>query len=669
VDDQYFGPGYVDIDEWREDPVRHRYVHGGFEGTDTRFSFYFPPPEQYQRRFLQFLEGGTAGHENTAANQMSLGLDLIQHAFSCGAYLVESNQGHLADEPSRPMPDNDVLSFGASAESARFSRGVAAEMYGAAPEHGYVYGISGGGVRSINCIEHVSDVWDGAVPCAIPYAMTFYALAGNAGRVLEDRIFDVIDATDVGGSGDPFEGLTHEQRTVLSQLYRAGYARGAEFMLQPGFSPPAYGMSGLMPWDPQYFVDFWEQPGYLGHDEPSLFEPFLFETKATVARTYTGQELLGLLGDPAAVPPGLMMALAGDLSLVVAVELEGLEDATVPLPAATMRVASGKAKGRLLYCSGALGSIVMLGAMLGGPVYEDVAAGDVLEIHNRDRFAFDYSYLYQASLESELYPEFHFEWQQFVIDGNLVYPRREALSFANTESTRTYEHKFPGRKMMLLTNAFDGTNWPTHGENYARFVRRDLGDAVDESFRLYFVDHAAHGPAMMYPPGQPPVTQSRVIDYGGVFRQAVRDLIAWVEDAVEPLPSTGYEWTADGRLVFAEDAATRSGFQPVITATANGGERAEVAVGEPVQLRAVIEAPPGAGFVVAADWDFEGLATWSFSHELDGTSALAEIETTHTFDQPGVYFPSLRAALHRDGDLTDRCYRAWNIARVRVVVT
>jgi hypothetical protein len=223
--------------------------------------------------------------------------------------------------------------------------------------------------------------------------------------------------------------------------------------------------------------------------------------------------------------------------------------------------------------------------------------------------------------------------------------------------------------MMLLTNAFDGTNWPTHGENYARFVRRDLGDAVDESFRLYFVDHAAHGPAMMYPPGRPPVTQSRVIDYGGVFRQAVRDLIAWVEDAVEPLPSTGYEWTADGRLVFAEDAATRSGFQPVITATANGGERAEVAVGEPVQLRAVIEAPPGAGFVVAADWDFEGLATWSFSHELDGTSALAEIETTHTFDQPGVYFPSLRAALHRDGDLTDRCYRAWNIARVRVVVT
>ena len=39
-----FEDPYVDVDEWREDPVRHRYVHGGFTGTETRFSFYLPPP-------------------------------------------------------------------------------------------------------------------------------------------------------------------------------------------------------------------------------------------------------------------------------------------------------------------------------------------------------------------------------------------------------------------------------------------------------------------------------------------------------------------------------------------------------------------------------------------------------------------------------------------------
>ena len=39
---------------WRDDPVRHRFVHGGFEGTDARFAIYFPPPERYQ--------GGSSNH-------------------------------------------------------------------------------------------------------------------------------------------------------------------------------------------------------------------------------------------------------------------------------------------------------------------------------------------------------------------------------------------------------------------------------------------------------------------------------------------------------------------------------------------------------------------------------------------------------------------------------
>ena len=33
--DEYFGEPYVDLDEWREVPVRHRYVHGGFAQTET----------------------------------------------------------------------------------------------------------------------------------------------------------------------------------------------------------------------------------------------------------------------------------------------------------------------------------------------------------------------------------------------------------------------------------------------------------------------------------------------------------------------------------------------------------------------------------------------------------------------------------------------------------
>jgi hypothetical protein len=48
-----FNDPFVDIDEQRTTPVPHRYVHGGFKGTDAKFSFYYPPREQFQGRFFQ----------------------------------------------------------------------------------------------------------------------------------------------------------------------------------------------------------------------------------------------------------------------------------------------------------------------------------------------------------------------------------------------------------------------------------------------------------------------------------------------------------------------------------------------------------------------------------------------------------------------------------------
>jgi hypothetical protein len=50
-----FGEPYVDADEWRDSPVHHRYVHGGFRGTETRFSVYLPPEASYRGRFFQHI--------------------------------------------------------------------------------------------------------------------------------------------------------------------------------------------------------------------------------------------------------------------------------------------------------------------------------------------------------------------------------------------------------------------------------------------------------------------------------------------------------------------------------------------------------------------------------------------------------------------------------------
>src|SRR2546428_9469457 len=162
VVDTFFGSPYVDVDEWRDAPLRHRYVHGGFENTDTRFSLYFPPKEVYGGRILQTLEGRSGGNESTAVGP--LGCGALELAVACGAYLAESNQGHVGEDLSGLRGEASVLGWRASAETARLSKRLASEMYGEAPHHSYVFGGSGGGIRSILCLENAGEIWDGAVP-------------------------------------------------------------------------------------------------------------------------------------------------------------------------------------------------------------------------------------------------------------------------------------------------------------------------------------------------------------------------------------------------------------------------------------------------------------------------------------------------------------------------
>lgn len=44
AEDPLFTQPYIDVQEWRDSPVIHFYVHGGFAGTNTRFSYYFRMP-------------------------------------------------------------------------------------------------------------------------------------------------------------------------------------------------------------------------------------------------------------------------------------------------------------------------------------------------------------------------------------------------------------------------------------------------------------------------------------------------------------------------------------------------------------------------------------------------------------------------------------------------
>jgi hypothetical protein len=206
-------------------------------------------------------------------------------------------------------------------------------------------------------------------------------------------------------------------------------------------------------------------------------------------------------------------------------------------------------------------------------------------------------------------------------------------------------------------------------------VREDLGDKINDHFRMWFVENACHGAPEMIGPMiasekvAPEVWLSRLVSYDPVTAQALRDIVGWVEEGVEPHAYADYKLSRDNQLILAKTAAGRGGVQPIVAATANGGLRAEVKVGQAVNFVGVAEQPPEAGAIVDAEWDFEGTGAFvPADAKIDGASAKIEITATHAYSKPGVYFASFRAGGHCDG-AKGRGPSVKNVARVRVVVS
>src|SRR5262249_25733225 len=110
-------------------------------------------------------------------------------------------------------------------------------------------------------------------------------------RVLGDRVANVVDALDPGGSGDIFEGLSAEERAALAELTRLGYDPRIWFdvdRIAAQYQGGVWSMlvEGIVRDDPQYFEDFWTIAGYLGADNASL-------ARARVRLDVTVSRLLG----------------------------------------------------------------------------------------------------------------------------------------------------------------------------------------------------------------------------------------------------------------------------------------------------------------------------------------------------------------------------------------
>lgn len=669
VADAMFSQPYIDIDEWRDAPVRHRYVHGGFKGTETRFSFYLPPKGRYQGRFFQYitpvpdsenLSQGASGEE-----------DKIGFAISSGAYFVETNGGGQA---GIGMPgsgrDPTIGAYRANAAAAQYSREVAQKFYGGKRPYGYAFGGSGGAFRTIGGMENTTGVWDGAVPFVVGSPMAIpnmFTVRMHAMRILEDKFPQIVDALDVGGGGDMYAGLNEEERGALLEVTRMGFQPQSWYAYKT-MGIHAFGAlyPGIVMADPGYFKDFWTLPGYLGFQPPASLVKARLQHKTTISQPLNQAEAEGR-GLPVSRMPGQAHGTADKAwqamqqqaaRLPVAFQLASTPP-DVNFLGGDLLILSGAAAGKHLQVRQLVGDTVVLYGT-DPKVAALVQPGDEVQVDNSNFLAAQTYHRHQVPSRD------YYVWDQFrKPDGTPIYPQRKMLLgplFAASASGTVQNGRFAG-KMILLESLWDREALPWQADWYRTKVKEHLGERLDDNFCVWFTDRALHGD--MSKQDDP----TRVVSYLGVLQQALRDLAAWVEQGKAPPASTHYK-VVDGLVTVPPTAAARRGVQPVVTATVDGAVRAEVKAGQPVTFAALVEVPPGTGQVVAAEWDFEGEGTYPHAATLPhGPAERVSLTATHAFARPGTYFPTVRVASQRHGDARTPFTRIRNLARVRVVVT
>ena len=667
-EDTQFKNPFVDVDKVITKPVKCRYVHGGFD-DGTRFSFYFPlDKSDFTGRFFQYItpfpDSETSAQNYYAASPIGFS---IEH----GAYFVETNEGgklDFADPTTRKDPS--IGAYRANAACAQFSRHIAQLIYGCERPYGYCFGGSGGAYRTTGSMESTEGVWDGAVPFvlgspqAIPnvFAARMYAL-----RMLRDKMDDIVDALEPGGSGDPYATLTTEQRQVLHEVSSMGFPLkswyGWKYMDAHGFLVLYRSVVAM---DQKYFrEDFWNKPGYFGYDNPPSLQRDHIQAKAVVKRIIgqTEAEQLGLVAPLSEADRGsadrAWASMGSEIKeKPVAYEIDQKVD--MPTLGGELMMLSGKGKGQQLQITGAKGGYVTLAAVNQPQLLPLLNVGDSVQVDNSDWLAVETYYRHQVPTKD------YYVWNQFRgYNDQPIYPQRPMLlgpMFTRGAAGCLPTGKIHG-KMILCCSVWDREAFAWQGDWYRKHVTEFLGNATDDNFRLWYTDRATHG-------GEDDPTE--VVDYTTTLYQALLDVSDWVEKGIAPSHTSTYE-VEDGQVILGVDGKQRGGIQPVPYATINGKERADVKPGEQVTIHVTVDVPKGTGKVVRAVWCLDGSKEFTLPVDMGQAKYSAdgervEFDQTVNYDKTGTYFPTVKVYSERKGDSQTPYTCIANLGKVRVVV-
>lgn len=621
--DPLYNQPVIDSQEDLVTPVPHRKVSGHFEGTEKRFSFYFPSESLWEGRFFQVVY--PTYDENATDTTVSFGAD-------SGAYTVQTNGGG---------------GYRVDAAAAKYSRTLAAQYYNALEHiYGYVYGGSGGSLQTSGAIENTSGVWDGsvlvipAIPTSIP---NNFFIRGFALFILGDKASLIADAVSPGGSGNPYAALNEVEQSVLSEVTKLGVPLKAWedylYLLHLNDPENLFGFASMVKeMDPDYAQDFWSQPGYLGTEESELgaiFRNARIDYVSTVEEVNRDEQGLPVSLVLDGVPENLsnigmdFMLYQPDGTTEI-----GTLSGTLDADAKTFTIGNGN-------------SATTLSA---------ISEGVKLRSDNSWLLALTSFHRHQVPLRSGFYPWDHLRTPE----GTPLYPQRQTeigpIVSSNTAGGGTHTGNIQC-KLIIVANLLDVDAYPWHGDWYRAQVAQSLGEDDNDNCRLWYNENADHV-------GDGPRTH-RLVQFDGIVQQALRDVSAWVESGASAAESTSYEVT-DSQIIVEEDGAARHGIQPAVNLTVNGAERVEVETGQNVAFMAAIQVPEGFGEIVGIEWDWFGNGDFEPSplEELNGTV----VNKVFSYDEPGIYYPVLRVSSQREGDPDTSFARVQNLGRVRVVV-
>ena len=668
-DEQFKNP-FVDVDSVIMEPIKCRYIHGGFD-DGTRFSFYYPLKKRdYTGRFFQYIT--PFPDSETSAQAYPKEYNPIVHAIANGAYFVETNEGGALDfnDPSSQR-DASIGAYRANAACAEFSRHIAQLIYYCERPYGYCYGGSGGAYRTVGGMESTEGVWDGAVPYVLgsPHAIpNVFAARMYALRMLRDKMEDIVDALEPGGSGDPYATLNAEERAVLEEVTRMGFPirswYGWKNMDAHGFMVLYRSVVSM---DASYFKeDFWNKPGYMGYTNPPSLQRDHIQQKAVITRLIGQQEAeqLGLVATISEADRGTADRAWASMGTEIKEKPVVCEidcEVNMVTLGGELILLSGEGKGSQLQITGAKGRYVTLASVNDLQLLSKLRVGDRVQVDNSDWLAVETYYRHQMPTED------FYVWNQFRgEDGEPLYPQRPMLLgpiFTRGAGGCLPTGKFNG-KMILCCSVWDREAFAWQGDWYRQRVEENLGEATDDNFRLWYTDRCTHGEED---------DPTQVVDYYSTLYQALLDVSDWVERGIEPSPTSSYE-VKDGQVVLANDGSQRGGIQPVPQATINGRDSATVKVGEQLSLHVEVALPKGTGKVVKADWSLDEKKEYTLPVDLSQATYSADgehvaFDTTVSYDRPGVYFPTVKVYAQRQGKAKTASYvQIPNLARVRVIV-